>query len=85
MWGVDNNKHRKKKKFTKKKTAVREIFSKKKRFGAAEARWAHNPKVRGSKPRIATNKFFFLSVKKKKKKMKNEKRVEVGWPSGLRR
>lgn len=25
-----------------------------KRFGAAEACWAHNPKVRGSKPRIAT-------------------------------
>ena len=23
------------------------------RFGAAVARWAHNPKVRGSKPRIA--------------------------------
>ncbi len=28
-------------------------LSQKKRFGAAVARWAHNPKVRGSKPRIA--------------------------------
>ena len=30
-----------------------------KRFGAAVARWAHNPKVRGSKPRIAIILFFF--------------------------
>ena len=29
-----------------------------KRFGAAVARWAHNPKVRGSKPRIAMRNFF---------------------------
>ena len=29
-----------------------------KRFGAAVARWAHNPKVRGSKPRIAIKYFF---------------------------
>ena len=29
-----------------------------KRFGAAVARWAHNPKVRGSKPRIAMKYFF---------------------------
>ena len=28
-----------------------------KRFGAAVARWAHNPKVRGSKPRIAITLF----------------------------
>ena len=31
------------------------------RIGAAEARWAHNPKVPGSKPGFATkNKFFYV-------------------------
>ena len=35
-----------------------------KRFGAAVARWAHNPKVRGSKPRIASY-YFFFSLKTK--------------------
>jgi hypothetical protein len=29
------------------------------RIGAAEARWAHNPKVRGSKPRSAIYNFFY--------------------------
>ncbi len=32
-----------------------------KRFGAAVARWAHNPKVRGSKPRIAKKNIYFFS------------------------
>ena len=30
------------------------------RFGAAVARWAHNPKVRGSKPRIAIYIYIYL-------------------------
>ena len=36
------------------------------RIGAAEARWAHNPKVPGSKPGFATQNFlkFFKVVKK---------------------
>ena len=33
-----------------------------KRFGAAVARWAHNPKVRGSKPRIAIYAFCITCV-----------------------
>lgn len=36
------------------------IIAKKKRIGAAEARWAHNPKVRGSKPRFAILFFSFF-------------------------
>ena len=34
------------------------------RFGAAVARWAHNPKVRGSKPRIAIRIFFAAAYQK---------------------
>ncbi len=33
-----------------------------KRIGAAEARWAHNPKVRGSKPRFAMCSFLFVCL-----------------------
>ena len=37
------------------------VINMSKRFGAAVARWAHNPKVRGSKPRIAIIYFFCLA------------------------
>ena len=36
-------------------------FMNNKRFGAAVARWAHNPKVRGSKPRIAKHVRIYFS------------------------
>ena len=47
------------------------------RFGAAVARWAHNPKVRGSKPRIAMTYayiFFFDASWKNKKNYAHEKK-----------
>ena len=41
------------------KSCVRLAFIHQQQSGAVEACWAHNPEVRGSKPRSANNFFFF--------------------------
>ena len=60
-----------------------------KRSGAAEARWAHNPKVGGSKPLFAIL-IFSLHLKRTREtlivsRFKFYYISMTGWPSGLRR